>query len=221
MTRRILIVDDEERVCALIEKYARQEGYDTARAMDGQEALRLCRGEKFDLVILDVMLPGGDGFHVCRSLRRFSDAPVLMLSARSESYDRIKGLEAGADDYMAKPFSPRELMLRVAAILRRGALPAEEKELLVFDGLVIDRTAHQVYVDEQPVALSPKGFHLLLALASRPGVAVTRQQLMDAVWRESQSPRSLDTHIKQLRQALSPRGDLIQTVWGVGYRFNG
>lgn len=158
---RILVVDDEEKVRVLIRKYAEFEGYEVEEAADGMTAIELCRQEKFDLMILDVMMPELDGFSACREIRKFSQIPVLMLSARGEEYDRIHGFELGVDDYVTKPFSPKELMLRVQAIIKRSSgYSAPRKEILTFEGLKVDFTGRMVYVDGEQISLSPKEYEL-------------------------------------------------------------
>ena len=162
---RILVVDDEEKVRVLIRKYAEFEGYEVEEAADGMTAIELCRQEKFDLMILDVMMPELDGFSACREIRKFSQIPVLMLSARGEEYDRIHGFELGVDDYVTKPFSPKELMLRVQAIIKRSSgYSAPRKEILTFEGLKVDFTGRMVYVDGEQISLSPKEYELFFYL---------------------------------------------------------
>ena len=166
---RILVVDDEEKVRVLIRKYAEFEGYEVEEAADGMTAIELCRQEKFDLMILDVMMPELDGFSACREIRKFSQIPVLMLSARGEEYDRIHGFELGVDDYVTKPFSPKELMLRVQAIIKRSSgYSAPRKEILTFEGLKVDFTGRMVYVDGEQISLSPKGLSALHRYQTTP-----------------------------------------------------
>ncbi|MBR5345108.1 MAG: response regulator transcription factor [Clostridia bacterium] len=220
---RLLVVDDEKRIRELIRKYAVFEGYEVDEAADGMEAVEKCREGKFDLVIMDVMMPELDGFSACREIRKFSQTPVIMLSARGEEYDRIHGFETGVDDYVVKPFSPRELMMRVAAILKRsgGDIGSSREEVQIGDGLVIDFTARRVTIDDVPVELSPKEYDLLFYMVRNRGIALTREQLLSEVWGYDffGDDRTLDTHIKLLRRSLGAYADRITTLRGVGYRF--
>lgn len=174
---RILVVDDEEKVRVLIRKYAEFEGYEVEEAADGMTAIELCRQEKFDLMILDVMMPELDGFSACREIRKFSQVPVLMLSARGEEYDRIHGFELGVDDYVTKPFSPKELMLRVQAIIKRSSgYSAPRKEILTFEGLKVDFTGRMVYVDGEQISLSPKEYELFFYLVRNRGIGIDQRK---------------------------------------------
>ncbi|MCL1816469.1 MAG: response regulator transcription factor [Clostridiales bacterium] len=219
----ILVVDDEEKIRALIRKYAEFEGYRVSEAADGMEAVLLCRKQDFDLVILDIMMPVLDGFAACREIKKEKDLPVLMLSARGEEYDKLLGFELMADDYVVKPFSPRELLMRVSAILRRFGKSPLPRELLNFEGLSIDAAGRLVYVDGQRVELSPKVYDLLWYLVNNRGIALTREQLISAVWGYDffGDDRTLDTHIKLLRNSLGPYRRFVVTLRGVGYRFEG
>ncbi len=220
--RRLLIVDDEEKIRALIRKYAEFEGYETVEAADGMEALARVREQDFDAVILDVMMPELDGFSVCREMRKIRQIPVLMLSARGEEYDRIHGFELGIDDYVVKPFSPRELMMRINVIINRRQKPVSvQHEQAEFGGLVVDFDAHIVYVDGVRAEMSPKVYDLLCYLVRNKGIALTREQLISNVWGYDfyGDDRTLDTHIKLLRLALGPYRDHVVTIRGVGYRF--
>ena len=219
---RILVVDDEEKVRVLIRKYAEFEGYEVEEAADGMSAIEMCRKEKFDLIVLDVMMPELDGFSACREIRKFSQIPVLMLSARGEEYDRIHGFELGVDDYVTKPFSPKELMLRIQAIIKRSNTSARpQKEILEFEGLKVDFTGRLVYIDGQKIALSPKEYELLFYLVRNRGIALTREKLINDVWGYDffGDDRTLDTHIKLLRKALGEYSRYIVTLRGGGYRF--
>ena len=222
--RKVLVVDDEESVRELIQLYLRKEGFEVIHARDGKEALRVNGEHHPDLIILDLMLPGLDGWEVCRQIRSTSKVPIIMLTARTEEVDRIVGLELGADDYVVKPFSPRELVARVKAILRRGTSAAEESEVLSFPGLRIDRVQHRVEVDGEEVHLTPTEFRLLWCLAGRPARVFSRAELLDRIWGyDSESDaRTVDVHIKRLRQktkAGDSRTFSITTVWGLGYKF--
>ncbi|MEA4852646.1 MAG: response regulator transcription factor [Christensenella sp.] len=218
---RILVVDDEENIRAIIRKYGEFEGYDITEAKDGMEAVEICSRENFDIIIMDIMMPELDGFSACAKIREKKDIPVLMLSARGEEYDKIHGFELGVDDYVVKPFSPKELMMRVNAILTRASKRGEAHEIMEFNGLVIDTAAMVVTVDGEKVDISPKGYELLHYLAKNKGIALTRERLITEVWGYDfyGDDRTLDTHIKILRSALGKYRDYIVTLRGVGYRF--
>ena len=219
---RLLVVDDEEKIRVLIRKYEEFESYEVEEAADGMSASELYRQNKQGLIILDVMMPERDGFSACREIRKFSQVPVLMISARGEEYDRIHGFELGVDDYVTKPFSPKELMMRVQAILKRSdASSAPRKEILEFEGLKIDFTGRLVYVDGEKINLSPKEYELLFYLVRNRGIALTREKLINDVWGYDffGDDRTLDTHIKLLRKALGKYSSYIVTLRGVGYRF--
>jgi two-component system response regulator ResD len=222
--RKVLVVDDEDSVRELIEMYLKKEGYEVIHARDGREALRVNGEHHPDLIILDLMLPGLDGWDVCRQIRSRSRTPIIMLTARTEEVDRIVGLELGADDYVVKPFSPREMVARVKAVLRRGSSVEEEADALVFPGLRVDRVQHRVEVEGEEVHLTPTEFRLLWCLASRPGRVFSRAELLDRIWGyDSESDaRTVDVHVKRLRQktkASEKRPFAITTVWGLGYKF--
>ena len=221
---RILIVDDEPRIRELVKKYAAFEGIDVAESGDGMDAVEKCRLQSFDLIVMDAMLPGLDGYSAVREIRKTSDVPVIMLSARGEEYDRLHGFETGADDYVVKPFSPRELMMRVTAILRRSAKAQDkEREIYESEGLRVDFTARQVQVDGQTVEMTPKEYDLFFFLVRNRGVALTRETLIGKVWGYdfSGDDRTLDTHIKLLRKSLGSQSHRVVTLRGVGYRFEG
>jgi len=222
--RKVLVVDDEESVRELIELYLTKEGFEVIPAKDGKEALRLNGEHHPDLIVLDLMLPGMDGWEVCKQIRSASRVPIIMLTARAEEVDRVVGLELGADDYVVKPFSPREMVARVKAVLRRGSAGPEDQETLTFPGLRIDRTQHRLEVDGEDVHLTPTEFRLLWCLASQPGRVFSRAELLDKIWGyDSESDaRTVDVHIKRLRQktkAAEKRSFAITTVWGLGYKF--
>jgi two-component system, OmpR family, alkaline phosphatase synthesis response regulator PhoP len=223
---RLLIVDDEPNLRHSLSYALRQEGYEVATAEDGETAIELFRQSRPDLVVLDVMLPKMDGLAVCRAIRRESEVPVIMLTARSTELDTIVGLEVGADDYLAKPFSTRELIARVRAALRRAAAArgTAATENVSLDGLRIDVGRHQVSVDGREVELKPREFDLLRFLASHPGQVFARNQLLASVWGLDYSgdSRTVDTHVKTLRERLGDAPEQsrwIETVRGVGYRF--
>ena len=224
----LLIVDDESRIRELIRKYANFEGYEVVEACNGMEAVELCRSRAFDLVIMDVMMPELDGFSACREIRKTSHVPMLMLSARGEEYDRIHGFELGVDDYVVKPFSPRELIMRVGAILKRSGGAAETGHETVAFGsasgasiLEVDFTARRVTIDGAEIELSPKEYDLLFYMVRNRGIALTREKLISEVWGYDffGDDRTLDTHIKLLRKSLGAYADRITTLRGVGYRF--
>ena len=221
----LLVVDDEVRIRSIIKKYAEFEGHTVTEAADGMEAVHLTRSMSFDLIIMDIMMPFLDGFSASKEIRKTKDIPVIMLSARGEEYDRIHGFEVGADDYVVKPFSPKELMMRVAAVIGRTKQHSEkaEKEILKFDGLTVDFTARLVYVDGEKVELTPLVYDLLFFLVRNRGIALTREKLITQVWGYDYygDDRTLDTHIKLLRQKLGKYANFIVTLRGVGYRFEG
>lgn len=221
----ILVVDDEPELRQMLHRYLKAEGFEVAEATDGERALSRIRDAPPDLVVLDVGLPGADGFAVLQETRKFSDVPVIMLTARTEEVDRVIGLTIGADDYIAKPFSPRELVARIRAVLRRGTRSrAETGERLEFEGITLDLAARRVSVDGRDVDLSTLEFDLLAALSSAPGRVFTRAQLLERVWGWDYfgTERVVDVHIGNIRKLLGddasdPR--FIGTVRGVGYRF--
>lgn len=218
----LLIVDDEPRIRELIRKYAVFEGYDVVEAGNGMEAIELCRNRTFDLIIMDVMMPELDGFSACREIRKTSQVPVLMLSARGEEYDRIHGFELGVDDYVVKPFSPRELIMRVGAILKRsGAAINNAHDTVTFGDMEVDFTARRVTIGGVETDLSPKEYDLLFYMVRNRGIALTREKLISEVWGYDffGDDRTLDTHIKLLRKSLGPHAVRITTLRGVGYRF--
>lgn len=220
----ILVVDDEENIRQLVRKYANFEGYKVTEAADGMEALEICRQCSFDLIIMDVMMPELDGFSALRRIRQQDRrTPVLMLSARGEEYDRIHGFELGVDDYVVKPFSPKELMLRVSAILRRAGSHEDLRELYTVDGIIADFTGRRVLVDGREADMSPKEYDLFFYLVKNRGIALTRDKLLNDVWGYDfyGDERTLDTHIKLLRKTLGPYSGHIVTLRGVGYRFEG
>ena len=221
---RILVVDDEPEIVALVAYHLGKAGYRLSTAATGQDALEAARRDRFSLIVLDLMLPGMSGFDVLEALRTDDatrDVAVLMLTARREEPDRIRGLSLGADDYLTKPFSPAELVLRVAAILRRaGSAPTSTADGIVIGPLKIDRGAMTVVVDNQPVDLTPTEFKLLLTLAERRGRVQGRGHLLETVWEAAPDiqTRTVDMHVQRLRTKLGPAGDLIETVRGFGYR---
>lgn len=225
----ILVVDDEVRIRSIIKKYAEFEGHTVVEAGDGLEAVYLCRNNEYDIVIMDIMMPELDGFSACREIRKISQVPIIMLSARGEEYDRINGFEVGIDDYVVKPFSPKELMLRVEAVMkrtRRGGSTAVNTPNEVVEigggGLKADITARIVYIDGERIDMSPKEYDLFFYLLANRNIALTREKLLTEVWGYDffGDARTLDTHIKLLRKSLGRYADCIVTLRGVGYRFD-
>lgn len=227
MADTILLVDDEQHIIDLAKMYLEQADYQVASATDGQRALRRILDEKPALVVLDLMLPGLDGWEVCRRVRAESDVPIIMLTARSDDIDRIVGLELGADDYLTKPFNPRELVARVRAILRRaGPRPADAapapNRAVACGNVTIYPERRSVTVDGAPVSLRMKEFDLLLTLAENPGIVFSREKLLDIVWGYdfAGETRTVDVHIAHLRHKLNGMAPPIETVWGVGYKLD-
>lgn len=220
----ILVVDDEEKIRTVIRKYGEFEGYKITEVGNGIEAISICEKQDFDLIILDIMMPELDGFTTCKKIREKKDIPIIMLSARGEEYDKIHGFEIGIDDYVVKPFSPRELMLRAKAVIRRhNKKPEINEKNDVFDleGLHVDFTGRIVTIDGKQVDMTPKEYDLLFYLVSNRGVALTREKLINDVWGYDYygDDRTLDTHIKLLRSALGKYRKYLVTLRGVGYRF--
>ena len=222
------MVDDEVRIRSIIKKYAEFEGHTVTEAGDGMEAVRLCRVKEFDIIIMDIMMPELDGFSACREIRKFSQTPIIMLSARGEEYDKINGFSLGIDDYVVKPFSPKELMLRIDAVLKRSKPKVSDtsdtkKQVVEIDGggLRVDFTARIVYIDGKRVDMSPKEYDLLFYLIKNKNIALSREKLLTEVWGYDffGDARTLDTHIKLLRKSLGRYASYIVTLRGVGYRF--
>lgn len=220
---RILIVDDEAKIREMIKKYAVFEGYEVAEAEDGFNAVQLVEKNDYDLIVMDVMMPDLDGFSAVKAIRKIKQTPVIMLSARGEEYDKIHGFEVGVDDYVVKPFSVKELMMRIQAVLARGKhSSAEENSIESFEGLTLDYTARIVSIDGKRIDLSPKEYELLFFLAKNKNIALSRERLLTEVWGYDYygDDRTLDTHIKLLRKSLGEYQKFIVTVRGVGYRFD-
>ena len=220
----LLVVDDEKGIRDLIRKYAQFEGYEVHEAIDGIQAVEECRNNSYDLIIMDVMMPELDGFSAVREIRKFSSAPVIMLSARGEEYDRIHGFESGVDDYVVKPFSPKELMMRISAILKRSVIGMDalsQDMVKVGHSMIVNFTARQVTIDNRILELSPKEYDLLFYMVRNRGIALSREKLLSEVWGYDfyGDDRTLDTHIKLLRRELGQYADHITTLRGVGYRF--
>ncbi len=219
---KLLVVDDEFRIREIIKKYAVFEGHEVTEATDGMAAIEICRRQKFDLIIMDVMMPELDGFSACREIRKTSATPIIMLSARGEEYDKIHGFELGIDDYVVKPFSPKELMLRVNAVLKRSSGTSTGKtDAFSYKGLTVDFMARIVTVDGNRVDMTPKEYDLFFYMVRNKGIALTREKLISEVWGYDffGDDRTLDTHIKLLRKSLGEYSKCIVTLSGVGYRF--
>ena len=218
---RILLVDDDRHIRSIVREYAQAEDWRFEEAENGQEALRLLEANEFALVVLDVMMPVLDGWTTLKQIRKNSQIPVILLTARTEEYDKLLGFELGVDDYIAKPFSPRELIARMKALLKRTAAATASAGRLGFGELDIDTDARRVKIAGEVVALTPKEYELLVFFAARPGKAFTRDQLLNQVWGYDYfgDARTVDTHIRSLREKLGPCRRFLTTVWGTGYRF--
>lgn len=219
---KILVVDDEAKIREVIREYSEFNGYEVSEAGDGMEAVGLCKLNSFDLIIMDIMMPKLDGYSACKEIKKIQDVPVIMLSARGEEYDKLFGFELGIDDYVVKPFSPKELMARVAAVLARskGKEP-QNTGILKFEGLEINIPSRVVTVDGTKVELTPKEYELLFYLAENKNIALSREKLLSEIWGYDffGDDRTIDTHIKNLRNNLGPYRDFIVTLRGVGYKF--
>lgn len=218
---KVLVVDDEEKIRGVLREYAEFEGYEVAEAKDGMEATRLVRENDYDVVIMDVMMPGLDGFSACKKIKEIKNVPVLMLSARGEEYDKLFGFEVGIDDYVVKPFSPKEVMARLKVLLRRAQDGAKAPERIKAGGIEIDMAGRNVYVDGRRVDMTLKEQELLFYLVLNKNIALTREKLLESVWGFDfyGDDRTVDSHIKMLRTSLGPYRDYIVTLRGVGYKF--
>ncbi|MDD2533162.1 MAG: response regulator transcription factor [Eubacteriales bacterium] len=218
---KVLLVDDDPRIRTMVREYATAENWQFMEAGNGEEALQILLAHAFDLIVLDVMMPKIDGWTTLRKIRETNTVPVILLTARAEEYDRLLGFELGVDDYVSKPFSPRELVARMKALLKRSGVTATQSQIVVIEGLRVDLTSHQTFIDNKPVALTPKEFDLLAFLMSRPRQVFTRDQLLNHVWGYDYfgDARTVDTHVRSLREKIEPYRHLIATVWGTGYRF--
>ena len=216
---KILVVDDEPKIREVIKEYAEFSGYEVTEAADGMSAVGLCKLNDYDLIIMDIMMPKLDGFSACKEIKKTKDIPIIMLSARGEEYDKLFGFELGIDDYVVKPFSPKELMARVNAVLSRRKAAAQE--IMKFDGLEINIPARTVTVDGNKVELTPKEYELLFYLVKNKNIALSRDKLLSDIWGYDffGDDRTIDTHIKNLRNNLGPYRDFIVTLRGVGYKF--
>ncbi len=217
---KILVADDESRMRKLVKDFLLKSNFEVLEAEDGSQALDLFYATKdIALIILDVMMPKMDGFEVCREIRQTSQVPIIMLTAKGDERDELQGFQLGVDEYITKPFSPKILVARVEAVLRRTN-QAEETELLEYGGIVVDKTAHSVTIDGKPVDLSFKEFELLTYFMENKGIALSREKILNHVWNYDYfgDARTIDTHVKKLRSKLGDKGDLIKTIWGVGYK---
>ena len=220
----IMIVDDDENIAQLVRLYLEKEGFEVISSNRGDAALAAFKANPPSLVLLDIMLPGIDGWQVCRAIRQISSIPIIMLSAKDETFDKVLGLELGADDYITKPFDPKELVARVKAVLRRGQSDQQENDTVSFPGLTISMSRYEVFYQGKQTDMPPKEIELLYFLASHPNIVFTREQLLERVWGFEYfgDSRTVDVHVKRLREKLTNSEDLgwtIRTVWSVGYKF--
>ena len=219
---KILVVDDESRMRKLVHDFLAREGYEVVEAADGEEALDIFYSDKeISLIVLDVMMPKINGWEVCREIRKISKLPIIMLTAKGDESDELNGFEIGADEYISKPFSPKILVARVTALLRRANKIGETADISEAGGIVMDKTAHTVAIDGQNIDLSVKEFELLDYFMNNRGIALSRERILDSVWSYDYfgDARTIDTHVKKLRSKMGAKGDYIKTVWGVGYKF--
>ncbi|MCM1227729.1 MAG: response regulator transcription factor [Clostridium sp.] len=219
---KILVVDDEINIRRVVREYAEFEGYDVSEAANGMEAVELVKNEDFDIIVMDVMMPKLDGFSTCKEIKKHKSIPVIMLSARGEEYDKLFGFELGIDDYVVKPFSPKELMARIKAVIKRNSKENNDvPEKIRFEGLEIDLAGREVYVDGVKASMTPKEYDLLFYLAKNKNLAMTRDKLLEEVWGYDffGDDRTVDTHIKMLRNSLGPYRKFIVTLRGMGYKF--
>ena len=224
MSAKVLIVDDDKNICELLRLYLEKDGYATVIANDGDEAVKAFNAQEPDIILLDVMLPKLDGWQVCREIRKTSQVPIIMLTAKGETFDKVFGLELGADDYITKPFDAKEVVARIKAVMRRGVKAAENADKVVkYDKLVINLTYYELWVDGKQIDTPPKELELIYHLASNPNRVFTRDQLLDEVWSFDYygDSRTVDVHVKRLREKLEGVSDKwsLKTVWGVGYKF--
>ena len=218
---KILIVDDEINIRKVVREYAEFEGYEVTEAENGMEAVNLCRSNDYDLIIMDVMMPRLDGYSACKEIQKIKKVPVIMLSARGEEYDKLFGFEIGADDYVVKPFSPKELMARIRAVLNRANGSRNTEDVIKYKGLEINFTAREVKIDGESVAMTPKEYDLLFYLVKNMNIALSREKLLEEVWGFDfyGDDRTVDTHIKMLRNSLGEYRNVIVTLRGMGYKF--
>lgn len=218
---KILVVDDEIKIREIIKEYAEFEGYEVAQAEDGMQAVEMVKNQDFDIIIMDVMMPKLDGYSACKEIRKIKKIPVIMLSARGEEYDKLFGFEIGVDDYVVKPFSPKELMARIRAVLNRASASQHTEDVIKYEGLEINFTAREVKIDGERVSMTPKEYDLLFYLVKNMNIALSREKLLEEVWGFDfyGDDRTVDTHIKMLRNSLGKYRNLIVTLRGMGYKF--
>lgn len=218
---KILVVDDEIKIREIIKEYAEFEGYEVAQAEDGMQAVEMVKNQDFDIIIMDVMMPKLDGYSAYKEIRKIKQIPVIMLSARGEEYDKLFGFEIGVDDYVVKPFSPKELMARIRAVLNRASASQRTEDVIKYEGLEINFTAREVKIDGQKVSMTPKEYALLFYLVKNMNIALSREKLLEEVWGFDfyGDDRTVDTHIKMLRNSLGKYRNLIVTLRGMGYKF--
>ena len=218
---RILVVDDEKMIRNVVREYAEFEGDEVSEAADGMEAVEICRKNDYDIIIMDVMMPRLDGFSACKEIRKIKEIPVIMLSARGEEYDKLFGFEIGIDDYVVKPFSPKELMARVRAVIKRNTKSSEKTDIIKIEGLEINIPSRDVIVDGKRISMTPKEYDLLFYLVKNKNLALTREKLLEEVWGFDfyGDDRTVDTHIKMLRNSLGEYRKFIVTLRGMGYKF--
>ncbi len=223
--QRVLVVDDDKNICEIIRLYLDKEGFEVIIANDGQTAIDLFKQKTPSVVVLDVMLPKMDGFQVCREIRRVSNIPIIMLTAKGETFDKVLGLELGADDYMVKPFENKELVARIKAILRRYDPKDQADKEVIYPNLIVNLTNYELKINGEPLDIPPKELELLFFLATNPNKVFTREQLLETVWGFDYfgDSRTVDVHVKRLREKLEKAGESVnwqlKTVWGVGYKF--
>ncbi len=218
---KILIVDDEVKIRTVVKEYAEFEGYETDEAGDGMEAVEKARKNDYDIIVMDIMMPKLDGFSACKEIRKTKKTPMIMLSARGEEYDKLFGFELGIDDYVVKPFSPKELLARIRAVIARSAGVKNSEEVIQYEGLIINMTAREVTIDGEKVQMTPKEYELLFYLVKNMNIALSREKLLEEVWGFDfyGDDRTVDTHIKMLRNSLGKYRNLIITLRGMGYKF--
>lgn len=218
---KLLIVDDETNIRLVVKEYAEFEGYETAEAENGMQAIEMVKEHDFDLIIMDVMMPKLDGYSACKEIKKIKNIPVIMLSARGEEYDKLFGFEIGIDDYVVKPFSPKELMARIKVVLKRNTVSDSPSEKYKYEGLEIDMAGREVYVDGQKISMTPKEYDLLFFLVKNKNLAMSRDKLLESVWGYDffGDDRTVDTHIKMLRNSLGEYRKYIVTLRGMGYKF--
>jgi len=217
---KIMVVDDESRMRKLVKDFLVRKNYDVIEAENGEQAIDLFFAKKdISLIILDVMMPKLDGWQVCREIRQYSKVPIIMLTAKGDEKDELLGFDLGVDEYISKPFSPKILVARVEAVLRRSI--ASDEDVIFVGGIVLDKTAHQVKIDGEEIDLSFKEFELLTYFVTNRGVALSREKILNNVWNYDYfgDARTIDTHVKKLRSKMGPKGDCIKTIWGLGYKF--